>query len=66
MSRKAFAFSFADRYVGLVVHTLSAMIIARLLSPPEIGVYSLTMVLVTFIATFRDLAQECILCKKKS
>ena len=65
MSRKAFAFSFADRYVGLVVHTLSAMIIARLLSPPEIGVYSLTMVLVTFIATFRDLGAGMYLVQKK-
>jgi O-antigen/teichoic acid export membrane protein len=64
-TRRAFAFSFADRYVGIVVHTISAMVIARLLSPPEIGVYSLTMVLVTFIATFRDLGAGQYLVQKK-
>ena len=64
-TRRAFAFSFADRYVGIVVHTVSAMVIARLLSPPEIGVYSLTMVLVTFIATFRDLGAGQYLVQKK-
>jgi O-antigen/teichoic acid export membrane protein len=64
-TRRAFAFSFADRYVALFVHTGSAMIIARLLSPPEIGVYSLTMVLVTFIATFRDLGAGQYLVQKK-
>lgn len=64
-TRRAFAYSFADRYAGLVVHTVSAMIIARLLSPPEIGVYSLTMVFVTFIATFRDLGAGQYLVQKK-
>jgi O-antigen/teichoic acid export membrane protein len=41
------------------------MIIARLLTPPEIGVYSLTMVLVTFVATFRDLGAGQYLVQKK-
>ena len=31
------------------------MVIARLLTPAEIGIYSVTMVLLGFIATFRDL-----------
>src|SRR4029450_13030087 len=63
-TRRAFAFSFGDRYVGLVVHTVSAMVIARLLSPSEIGVYSITMVLVAFIATFRDLGAGQYLVQK--
>jgi O-antigen/teichoic acid export membrane protein len=41
------------------------MVIARLLTPPEIGVYSLTMVLVAFIATFRDLGAGQYLVQKK-
>lgn len=64
-TRKAFAFSFVDRYAGLVIHVASAMFIARLLTPNEIGVYSLTMVLVGFIATFRDLGAGQYLVQKK-
>ncbi len=54
-TRKALALSFLDRYSGLVIHTASSMVIARLLTPSEIGIYSVTMVLLGFIATFRDL-----------
>jgi O-antigen/teichoic acid export membrane protein len=64
-TRKAFAFSFVDRYAGLAIHVTSAMVIARLLTPEEIGVYSLTMVLVGFIATFRDLGAGQYLVQKK-
>src|SRR5437867_2434 len=63
-TRKAFAFSFVDRYAGLGIHVASAMVIARLLTPNEIGVYSLTMVLVGFIATFRDLGAGQYLVQK--
>lgn len=54
-TRKALALSFLDRYSGLVLHTVSSMVVARLLTPGEIGVYSVTMVLLGFVATFRDL-----------
>jgi O-antigen/teichoic acid export membrane protein len=64
-TRKAFAFSFVDRYAGLAIHVVSSMLIARLLTPEEIGVYSLTMVLVGFIATFRDLGAGQYLVQKK-
>ncbi|MDR2187944.1 MAG: oligosaccharide flippase family protein [Azonexus sp.] len=65
-TRKTLAFSFLDRYSGLVVHTLSSMVIARLLTPAEIGVYSVTMVLLGFIATFRDLGAGQYLVQNKS
>ena len=51
-TRKALALSFLDRYSGLVLHTVSSMVVARLLTPGEIGVYSVTMVLLGFVATF--------------
>lgn len=53
-TRRALAFSFVDRYSGLVIHTVSAMFVARLLTPAEIGVYSVVMVLLGFVAVFRD------------
>lgn len=64
-TRKALALSFLDRYSGLVLHTASSMVIARLLSPSEIGVYSVTMVLLGFIATFRDLGAGQYLVQQK-
>jgi O-antigen/teichoic acid export membrane protein len=64
-TRTAFAFSFVDRYAGLAIHVVSAMLVARLLTPEEIGVYSLTMVLVGFVATFRDLGAGQYLVQKK-
>jgi O-antigen/teichoic acid export membrane protein len=64
-TRRAFTYSFVDRYAALIIHTGSAMVIARLLTPAEIGVYSLTMVLLGFIATFRDLGAGQYLVQKK-
>ncbi|UCV01935.1 lipopolysaccharide biosynthesis protein [Dechloromonas denitrificans] len=64
-TRKALALSFLDRYSGLVLHTLSAMVVARLLTPGEIGVYSVTMVLLGFVATFRDLGAGQYLVQQK-
>jgi O-antigen/teichoic acid export membrane protein len=65
-TRKALALSFLDRYSGLVIHTVSAMVVARLLTPSQIGVYSVTMVLLGFIATFRDLGAGQYLVQNKS
>lgn len=64
-TRKALALSFLDRYSGLVIHTASSMAIARLLTPSEIGIYSVTMVLLGFIATFRDLGAGQYLVQNK-
>jgi O-antigen/teichoic acid export membrane protein len=65
-TRKALALSFLDRYSGLVIHTVSSIVIARLLTPSEIGIYSVTMVLLGFIATFRDLGAGQYLVQNKS
>ncbi len=65
-TRKALALSFLDRYSGLVIHTVSSIVIARLLTPAEIGIYSVTMVLLGFIATFRDLGAGQYLVQNKS
>jgi hypothetical protein len=53
-TRQAVAFAFLDRYAGLVAHTISSMVLARLLTPGEIGVYSVVMLLIGFVAVFRD------------
>ncbi|MBV8380701.1 MAG: oligosaccharide flippase family protein [Paucibacter sp.] len=47
--------AFIDRYSGLALSILSSLIIARLLTPAEIGVYSVAMVLLSFATTVRDM-----------
>ena len=54
-TRRALAFSFLDRYLGLIIGIASSMVIARVLTPAEIGTYSVVMVLLGFMATLRDL-----------
>lgn len=53
--RKSLTFSFLDRYSGLVITMVSSMVIARLLTPAEIGIYSVTMVLLMLASTVRDM-----------
>lgn len=54
-TRRALTFSFLDRYSGLVLNIIASMILARLLTPSDIGVFSVTMVLLSFMMTFRDM-----------
>lgn len=53
-TRRALAFSFLDRYSALLINIASSMLIARLMTPEEIGVYSVTVVLTTFVSAMRD------------
>jgi O-antigen/teichoic acid export membrane protein len=54
-TRNSLFFSFLDRYATLFVTIVSSMAIARLLTPAEIGVFSVTMVLLSFVHTLRDM-----------
>ena len=53
-THKAIVFSFLDRYASLGLGIVSSMIIARILTPAEIGTFSVTMVLLAFLSTVRD------------
>lgn len=63
--RKALAFSFLDRYAGLLLSIVASIAIARLLTPAEIGAFSVTMVLMSLAATFRDLGAGQYLVQEK-
>ena len=63
--RKALFFSFLDRYASLAISVLSSMLIARLLTPAEIGVFSITVVLLTFVAAVRDMGAGQYLVQEK-
>lgn len=50
----SFLFSFIDRYSSLIIMILSSMVISRLLSPEEIGIYSVSVGLIAIMTVFRD------------
>jgi len=54
-TRKSLAFSFLDRYAALLMAIVSSMVLARLLTPAEVGIYSSAMSLLIFMSTVRDL-----------
>ena len=64
-TRRALVFSFLDRYAALVLSIVSSMFIARLLTPAELGVYSVTMVFILFLSSMRDLGAGQYLVQEK-
>lgn len=64
-TRKSLFFSFLDRYASLAIAVASSMVIARLLTPAEIGVFSVTMVLLMFVNTVRDMGAGQYLVQEK-
>lgn len=64
-TRSAVAYSFLDRYAALALSIASSVILSRLMTPSEIGVYSITMVFVSFAAAFRDLGAGQFLLQKR-
>lgn len=53
--RKSLALSFAQRNASLIIQFVSTLIIARLLTPHEIGIFSIGAVIVSFSHIVRDL-----------
>ncbi|WP_343630532.1 lipopolysaccharide biosynthesis protein [Roseateles sp.] len=52
--RGALGWSFAERYASLIVNLASTMALARLLTPQEIGVFSVCAAFVTIATVMRD------------
>ncbi|MEW6293381.1 MAG: lipopolysaccharide biosynthesis protein [Pseudomonadota bacterium] len=52
--RRSLAYSAADSYVSAAVYLASTVVISRLLSPEQIGVYAVAAAFAAFAATFRD------------
>lgn len=64
-TRNSLFFSFLDRYASLVISVVSSMVIARLLTPAEIGVFSVTMVLLMYVSNVRDMGAGQYLLQEK-
>jgi len=52
--RKSLLLSLLDSYLGLVLHLVSTVIISRLLTPAEVGVFAIAVVFSALASTFRD------------
>ena len=52
--RKALFWSFAERYASMIVGMAGSMVLARLLKPHEVGIYSLCATLTTVATIVRD------------
>lgn len=65
MLRRSLVYSFIDRYSGLVIGVASSMVLARLLSPDEVGVFSVVMVLLALANTLRDMGAGQYLLQEK-
>jgi len=63
--RKALTFAFLDRYASLVIGLGASMILARLLTPAEVAVYSIAAVLLGFLASVRELGAGQYLVREK-
>lgn len=63
--RSSLAFSLVDRYLSLIVSIVSTMVLARLLTPAELGVYSVAMAMLAMAAVLRDLGAGNYLVQEK-
>lgn len=64
-TRSALLFSFLDRYAALLIGIASSAVLARLLTPAEVGVYSVAAVLLALLSTVRDMGAGQYLVQKK-
>jgi len=53
-ARRSFVVSFAEKYILLVLNTAGAMVLARLLTPAEVGLYAIGAVLAGLLQVLRD------------
>ena len=53
--RRALLISYVDKYAGIVVGLATSMVVSRLLTPSEIGVFSVAAVIAGYASTFREM-----------
>lgn len=63
--RRALLWSFAERYAGLLVAIASTMILSRLLTPAQVGVYSLCAAFTAVAGILRDFGMSEYLIQEK-
>ena len=64
--RHALAFSFVERYLLIVLALLSNILLARLLTPEEIGLYSVSLAVIGIAQVLRDFGVGTFLIQEKN
>lgn len=64
-TRKALLWSFAERYASLVIAIGSTMLLSRLLTPTQVGIYSLCAAVTTVAGILRDFGVSEYLIQEK-
>lgn len=63
--RKSLVISFADKYSVMMIQFVSTLILARLLTPEEIGIFSLGAVIIGFAQMLRDFGVSTYLVQER-
>lgn len=63
--RKSLVYSLADNYLGMALQLAVSLVIARLLTPTELGIFSVAAVFAALAATFRDFGVADYLIQEK-
>lgn len=63
--RSSIVFSFAEKYLSLVLSLIGTMVLSRLLTPADTGVYSVAAVWVGIAQVFRDLGVSQYIIQEK-
>lgn len=66
LTRKGLFFSLSERYLLIAIQLASGMILARLLTPEEIGIYSVSLAVVGIAQVLRDFGIGSFLIQAKS
>ncbi|MBS1139956.1 MAG: polysaccharide biosynthesis protein [Proteobacteria bacterium] len=64
--RRSLLFSLTENYLGMVLQLASSLVIARLLTPTEIGIFAVAAVLSALASTFRDFGVAEYLIQEKN
>jgi O-antigen/teichoic acid export membrane protein len=63
--RQSLVYSLADNYLGMALQLVVSLVIARLLTPAELGIFSVAAVFAALAATFRDFGVADYLVQEK-
>jgi O-antigen/teichoic acid export membrane protein len=63
--RRAIVFSFLDSYLGIALNLVSFTLLARLLAPREIGLYSVALAIISVTQVIRDFGLVSFIIQKK-
>lgn len=63
--RRAIAFSFLDSYLGIALNLVSFTLLARLLTPQQIGLYSVVLAIISVTQMIRDFGLVNFIIQKK-